>query len=189
MNQTRYESFKALINNNMKNYRQKLLISLLVISVIINYVQYNKNQDQDDLLRDFYMEYISDIFSINRSFSYLENLNIEELKDAERSYSQMLQYISKLAHSHEINAAFETKLLIDNAYGLVKKLYSKTQSGTPFTEEDLLEIKEINKYFELFSRGTDYDIRNKSFKELKKELYNRNHRLIDVRYGKPPAKN
>ncbi|MGM7681346.1 hypothetical protein ACSVDA_04245 [Cytobacillus sp. Hm23] len=173
----------------MKDYVQKLLICLLVISVIINYIQYNKNQNQDDLLRDFYMEYISDIFFISESFSYLVNLNIEELKDAERSYSQMLWYTSKLGASHEINAAFETELLIDNAYGLVKKLYSKTQSGIPFTEEDLLEIKEINKYLELFSKGTNYDIRNKSFKEIKKELYNRNHRLIDVRYGKPPAKN
>ncbi|WP_214482924.1 hypothetical protein [Bacillus sp. SM2101] len=173
----------------MKKHVPKLIISLLVTSVVINYIQYNKNQAQDALLRDFYVEYITDIFFLNESFSYLVDLDVEELEDAEGSYSQMLQYISKLGKSHEIDSAFETKLLIDNAYGLVSKLYSKTQSGTSFTEEDLLEIKELNKYIKLFSEERDYDIRNISFKEIKEEFSTRNQRLVDISYGKYPAKN
>ncbi|MFS1515435.1 hypothetical protein V1503_02795 [Bacillus sp. SCS-151] len=173
---------KVIVISTVKKRAKEILVSLLIISVILNYVQYKQNNYIEDRLQASYLEYITDIYWVNFIFPDHSTLEVTDLEDFD--YSQLLQNLSKLTLTKVPHATIETDWLIANTFGLVKDLYDKSIKGEAFTEEDLTLLTETSNLFKLYTEDKEnIGLTSMSSKEILEELVIRNQRLIDAGYG------
>ncbi|MDX8366594.1 hypothetical protein [Cytobacillus sp. IB215665] len=167
----------------------KITIGLLVLtSITLSYLLYEKNEREKEIQRDLYIYFIDNEIFFANQFNVLSDSTAEEIMDSSlavnnlKSFSySLLEYTNSPIRSY-LGFPFELKEFMYYTANEVNLLYDKFITKT-LTQDDLITIKELNSAHQSFIEGMDLKylerMENSPIKDIREDLQKRINAIND----------